>query len=165
MQVLSSPAAPYSLDQAALIRQAAFDLLARREHSRQGLILKLGRRFARRAELMITQDHIESVVTTMAEQGLQSDQRYQDTFIHSRIKLGYGPLRIAQELRQKGVAPEELTAMLQSHDVSWHEQARLVKEKKFGKVRAADQKTKARQMRFLQYRGFGMEHIKFALGV
>ncbi|MBT8092507.1 MAG: RecX family transcriptional regulator, partial [Gammaproteobacteria bacterium] len=48
--------------------------------------------------------------------------------------------------------------------VDWTEMAREIRARKFGRARPADFKDKARQMRFLQYRGFESEQIQAAMG-
>lgn len=167
MQILTPPAAPLTLnkiiDNRALVRRAAFDLLARREHSRQELITKIYRRFSRRPELGITTELIETVLMTITDEGLQSDQRYLESFIRSRIQQGYGPLRIAQELKQKKITAEQFEPLLDSRSAEWIERAKAVKERKFSAEIARDQKIKAKQMRFLQYRGYSLDQIRFAI--
>lgn len=166
MQISTPPAAPLTLNQMmgqdnrARVRGAAFDLLARREHSRQELVVKISRRFARRPELGVSTELIESVLMTIAEEGLQSDQRYLESFIRSRIQQGYGPLRIAQELKQKKITAEQFETLLDSRSPEWIERAKVVKDRKFSSGKAADQKEKAKQMRFLQYRGYSLDQIQ-----
>ncbi len=52
---------------------------------------------------------------------------------------------------------------LEETDVDWYELAREIRFKKFGASKPADFKAKARQMRFLQYRGFEPDHIQAAI--
>lgn len=168
MQISTPPAAPHSLNKEplntqALVRRAAFDLLARREHSRQELVTKIFRRFSKRPELGITRELIESVLMTIADEGLQSDQRYLESFMRSRIQQGYGPVRIAQELRQKKISAEQFEPLLESRSSEWIERAKAVRERKFSSGKASNQKEKAKQMRFLQYRGFSSEQIQLVM--
>jgi len=149
-----------------LIRRAAFDLLARREQSQQELKNKLILKFKRRPELAITEQKIIDIVSAVSAEGLQSNTRYIEMLIRGRVNQGHGPLRIAQELKQKGIAQSDFEELLlDSRNEVWLERARQTKQKKFGASRAIDQKEKARQLRFLQYRGFNMEQIKFALAL
>jgi len=160
---LSSPpsTSPKSID--ALIRRAAFDLLARREQSQQELKNKLILKFKRRPELAITEQKIIDVVSAVSAEGLQSNARYIEMLIRGRVNQGHGPLRIAQELKQKGIAQADFEELLDSRSEIWLERARQTKQKKFGMGKTLDQKEKARQLRFLQYRGFSSEQIKFAM--
>lgn len=147
----------------AVIRRAAFDVLAQREHSRQELIEKLLRKFKKRSDLSIPEAKVIEVVTAINNEGLQSDTRYIEMLVRSRISQGHGPVRIAQELKQKGLAFSDCESVLDSRSEEWFERARQARQKKFGAAKSCDQKEKARQMRFLQYRGFTSEQIRFAL--
>lgn len=70
------------------LRRGAMDLLARREHSRQELQLKLGRRFDVEPEI------ISRVVDQLAREGLQSNQRLAEAYLRYRSNRGQGPLKI-----------------------------------------------------------------------
>ena len=140
------------------IRLQAMNLLSRREHLRQELVLKLGKRFGAEAEA-----EIGAVLDDLAAENLLSDQRFTESYIRQRVGKGYGPDRIRQELRQKGVDPELLELALDEADVDWVERAAEVRLKKFGSSPPSDFKEKARQLRFLNYRGFSGEFAGAAL--
>jgi regulatory protein len=53
---------------------------------------------------------------------------------------------------------------LEASDADWYELAREIRSRKFGRLKPADFKEKAKQMRFLQYRGFEPDHIQVAVG-
>lgn len=72
-------------------------------------------------------------------------------------------MRIAQELKQKGITSTDYESLLDSHSEAWLERAKQAKQKKFGDGKAMDQKAKGRQLRFLQYRGFSSAQIRFAM--
>lgn len=133
------------------IRQAAIDLLARREHSFAELERKLSVRFPR--ELTVT------VLTRLQQEKLQSDDRFVESYIYSRQQRGYGPVRIRSELLQKGVDSELVNQLLDECQVDWRMLIRKVKEHKFGVRPPVDARERARQMRFLAGRGFSMEQI------
>jgi len=133
------------------------DLLARREHSRLELERKLlGKGLAPAA--------IEQVLRDLSTEGLQSDERFTEAFISSRRQRGSGPIRIAMELQQRGVSEALIECYLDEQDSHWHRAAVKVREKRFGRLPPADFKERARQMRFLQYRGFTMAQIQQAVG-
>ncbi|MEJ2442408.1 MAG: regulatory protein RecX [Exilibacterium sp.] len=140
---------------AAKIRNAAISLLAQREHSRLELVQKLQRRFG-------PTDLIASVVECLAEDNLQSDARFAESFVSARMRRGQGPLRIAMELKERGVSEDLCRTVLDLGEDVWCELARSVWQKRFGAV-AADSKAKAKQIRFLRYRGFMQEHINVVL--
>jgi len=145
------------------IRAAAFDLLARREHARQELIDKIYRRFSRRKDISVDKSKIADIINEMADEGLQSDTRYFDILVRSRKQQGHGPLRIAQELKQKSIADDAHNALSDTDEQEWKEHARDARHKKFSERLPKTPKEKARQMRFLQHRGFNMEQIRFAM--
>ncbi|MDQ2075417.1 regulatory protein RecX [Marinimicrobium sp. ABcell2] len=138
---------------AASLRFSAMNCLARREHSAEELRQKLRRRCD-------DENLIEQVVAQLRKDKLQCDERYAEAFMTMRIRQGKGPVRIAQELRQKGVSEELLSALLDPSDSLWWDLAREVRERRFGGERPESPKDKAKQMRFLQYRGFTSDQIR-----
>jgi regulatory protein len=94
---------------------------------------------------------------------MQSDQRYAEAYAHMRTQKGFGPLRIQAELRQRGVAAGIIHAVIDQDDEFWLTQTQKVRQKKFGTSIPRDFKAQARQMRFLQMRGFSGEQIKHVL--
>ena len=132
------------------------NLLARREHSTQELRDKLLTRG-------FEDDEIVPALQTLSREGLLSDERFTESFIHSRMERGSGPVKIRAELRQRGVADEIITNWLDERDRVWLERAESVRCKKFGSALPVDYKEKARQARFLQYRGFSAEHTRQVL--
>ena len=58
----------------------------------------------------------------------------------------------------------ELIERCLDENPDWVERARSVRQKKFGKSLPADYAGKAKQARFLQYRGFTGAQIRQALG-
>lgn len=140
------------------IRLAAMNLLARREHLQGELRQKLTRRFGEAQA-----EEVETVLLSLAEENLQSDERYLESYIRQRSARGYGPLRLRQELRQKGVNAEAVDDGLAAAEADWFALAREARLKKFGGEAPADFKEKARQMRYLLYRGFSNEHASASL--
>jgi regulatory protein len=133
------------------IRFAAMNLLSRREHSSLELRQKLLRRF----------DDVEAIdeqVTRLTEEGLQCDLRYAESFLRQRVSRGQGPLRIRQDMRQRGVADSLIAAAFKAESPDWDRVVSDVIAKKFGSTAAEELKDKARRVRFLQYRGFSADH-------
>ncbi len=83
--------------------------------------------------------------------------------MQSRINQGKGPVRIRQELGQRGIGDGAIEAALEEADADWYAMARAIRVKKFGRSLPADFAEKARQMRFLQYRGFEQGPIQAAV--
>ena len=134
------------------VRRAAMDLLARREHSRRELLEKLLRRYP-------FEDIVCEQLDRLQSEGLLSDERFVESFVNYRTHSGKGPLRIKNELQQKGVSQSLIDAYLDVSDQHWSEQAALVLAKKFGNSKAATPAEKAKRARFLQYRGFTSEQV------
>ena len=143
-------------DEAIKARKKAMDLLARREHGRAELERKL---IASGFDADATAD----VLQRLAEEGLQSDRRFVESFVQSRISQGKGPLRIHADLGQRGLAACLIDEVLDDLGEDWIALARDARLKKFGRSQPAEFKDKARQMRFLQYRGFEPEQIRAAV--
>ena len=134
------------------VRKTALDLLARREHSALELKQKLIRRnFEPR--------RIEQVLASLAQDGLLSDERFAEVFVASRVRRGQGPLRIRRELDQRGVAAPLAEQHLDAYCDSWLEIASTARRKRFGIEPIRNYTERARQARFLQYRGFSTEQI------
>ena len=132
------------------------DLLARREHARSELERKL-------ITAGFDADVAVDVLQKLAGEGLQSDRRFVESFIQSRINQGKGPLRIHADLGQRGVSSALVDDVLAETDEDWRALAKDVRVKKFGRSRPVEFKEKARQMRFLQYRGFEPDQIEAAV--
>ncbi|MEM1114649.1 MAG: regulatory protein RecX [Pseudomonadota bacterium] len=96
----------------------------------------------------------------LANENLQSDARYAESLVRQRYNRGQGPLRIRQEMRQKGIAEADIQAILEAGDFDWFDSASKVLARKFDGVPASDIKEKARRSRFMQYRGFATEHFQ-----
>jgi regulatory protein len=140
----------------AACSRTALELLARREHSRRELTRKLGTRG-------FTDDVIASVLDRLERSGALADARFTDSFVRSRVAKGQGPQRIRAELGQRGIADAEADEVLRGAEVDWLETIKAVRRKRFGPERPRDYAERARQARFLQYRGFLSEQIRAAL--
>ena len=140
------------LDNPAAVRRAAMDLLARREHGRVELMRKLRQRGAP-AEL------IEAALERLAEEGLLSEARYLQSFVGYRARAGYGPLRIREELTQRGLARADVEQALRDSGIDWAEQLQDTWQRKFSGKLPADARERAQQGRFLSYRGYPLDLI------
>jgi regulatory protein len=149
----SKPDAP--LDEPACTR-AALTLLARREHSVRELTSKLAARgFAT--------DVLAAVIGNLERTGALAEARFTEAFVRSRVARGQGPHRIRAELAQRGVADDEIEEALRAADVDWREAIRGVRRKRFGSALPHDFRERARQARFLEYRGFDAAQVRAAL--
>ena len=137
-------------------RKKAMDLLARREHGHAELKRKL-------AAAGFGPDVAADALQQLVEEGLQSDRRFVESFVQSRINQGKGPLRIHADLGQRGIAAGLVDEVLEGTGEDWYELAREARLKKFGPSQPDGFREKARQMRFLQYRGFEPDQIRAAV--
>jgi len=132
------------------LRVRAMRYLARREHSRAELHGKL-------LPHVQEGDDLAAVLDELEKRNWLSDARAATQWVDAK-RSRFGTQRIAHELRQKGIAESLITdAILQMKETEL-DAAREVWQKKFG-ILPQDQQEKARQVRFLQSRGFSMDVI------
>lgn len=138
------------------IRRDALNYLSRRDHSRTELAQKLRRKH-------YSLDAIDRLLTDLAQAGFLSDQRFAENYCYSRRTKGYGPLRITLELEARGVHADIITDIINLSDNTWLTEAQQLWRKRFKATLPTDYKTRAKQMRFLQYRGYTQEQIEFVI--
>ena len=156
------------------IRDICQRLLAGREHSKKELLQKLALKGYER-------DSALAIIDELAKAGWQDDLRYAEGYARSRILKGYGPVRIAYELRQNGVdiardsvyaaslpgagaaiadragagtEAFDLEAVVKEVAGSWMAVLEQVYSKKYGRDTRLDAKELAKRSRFLFQRGF-----------
>ena len=66
-------------------------------------------------------------------------------------------------MREKRVGEELIETLLDKHAPQWYENAEQVRAKRFGNPQPENYEEKARQMRFLQYRGFTSDQVQAAM--
>ncbi len=138
------------------LEQAAVRLLSVREHSR----LELYRKLQPKAD---QSDELESVLDRLETRGYLSDSRFAEQYIESRVRKGFGPLRITLELQERGIDPESIKLALAPFDSRWPELLQTCCMRKFGDLATTEYKALAKRARFLEYRGFPSELIREAL--
>lgn len=137
----------------------AVGLLARREHAQAEVRRKLRQR-GYEDELAV------EVVDELTRQRLLSDERFAEMFVRSRAERGQGPVRLRAELRQLQVPTELIERALhaaEDNGLDWRVLAGEVRLRRFGTRPAAPLPERAKQVRFLQYRGFTADQIRAAL--
>ncbi len=146
------PAVDPPVHDAAAARNQALRLLASREHSRRELECKL---LARGYEAAI----LVGVLDTLTETGLLSDERMAEAYVAGRLRKGFGPLRLRQELRERGLDDDLIGPVIDLSPGDWLEIMSRVAARKFGPGPVTDRKELARRARFLEYRGFPPELV------
>jgi regulatory protein len=129
------------------------DMLARREHSEREVSRKLASRG-------YDESVIGETIADLVADGLLSNDRFVESFVHSRFQRGQGPLKIRAELRDRGIGDAAIENCLEQYAGQWRELAGQVRERKFGTSLPGDFRERSRQMRFLQQRGFEAEQIR-----
>lgn len=125
-------------------------MLARREHSSSEIKIKLKRKFSSGDEL------IDKVIYKLIDQRYLSDERFAEAYIRSRGRKGFGPVRITQELNEKGVSSEVISHAFDETDWDWVATAQDVLRKKY-KQPVSDYNGRVKRVNFLRYRGFGSD--------
>jgi regulatory protein len=139
------------------IRHRAMSLLVRREHSRVELLGKLTRRGFDAAAC-------EGVLDSLVEEDALSDERFTEHYVNYRRERGFGPQRIAEELRKRGVSDVLSDAYCQIGDKDWSLRACALRARRFGESAPDEYLERARQGRFLSQRGFTAAQVSAALG-
>ena len=145
----------YNPDKHRDLYSKSIELLARRDHSQLELREKLKRKFE------CDDSDIAPVLERLVAQGYQCNQRFALAFIRDRLYRGLGERRIIQELKLKGISAATAEEILAEEAQGDFTAAILIERawrKKF-KAIPQDQKERAKQYRFLQYRGFGGDDI------
>ena len=139
---------------ASRLRSYAFALLTRKEYAKAELIEKLCLYAEDRNEVL-------ALVDELSRENYQSDQRVAEMMLSSQMRKGKGPNQIKMKLKNKKVDHQLIQDELK--ETNWAQQAYELKVKKYGTDVATDQKLKAKQIRFLMYRGFEMDAIMKAI--
>jgi regulatory protein len=132
------------------LRARAMRLLARREHSRIELRRKL-------ATVAAEGENVEVVLDELAQKGWLSDTRYAELSVRAKARR-FGPLKVAHDLRAKGVEDETIAAAFHAAGVDGAADIQRVWKSRFSTLPENDRE-RARQVRFLQGRGFGLDDI------
>jgi len=135
----------------------AITLLARRDYSSGELSRKL-------AERGYQELAIGPVVEELLATNKLNDERYSQNFVAFRARRGHGPARIRSQLKTSGLSRDTIDEAVKGADApDFLALARAVRSRKYGPEIPADRKERARQARFLQYRGFSTDHIRAVL--
>ena len=137
----------------AELREAALRLLARREHS----FIELQRKLQRKGW---PSNDVADVVQELAVAGLQSDERFAESYTRSRAEKAYGPLRIRAELFERGIDRALAERALAEVQIDWLAQAAKWYGRRFGDERPEDLKVKSRRQQALARRGFDAAVIR-----
>lgn len=136
------------------LKGRALRYLSMREHSR----LELGRKLARYAQ---QGEDVNAVLDALEAARLLSQERFAESLVHRRAAR-FGNQRILTELQSHRIADESLAGIREQLGRDEAARARAVLERKYSQA-PADAVERAKQMRFLQQRGFSHEAIRAAM--
>ncbi|EEO28844.1 recombination regulator RecX [Oxalobacter paraformigenes] len=139
------------MKQKTTLKTRALRYLSIREYSPKELARKL-------APHAGSDDDLDTLLQWLQEQGFLSEERFVDTYVR-RQSARYGSVRILRELEAYGVDESALRHAQAEMQIDEFERARRVWQKKFGR-KPSDMQEKARQIHFLQYRGFSADIIR-----
>jgi len=152
------------------LRDKGLLLLARREHSYQEMQRKLRYAATQYAagsteEIEIeSSDHdedIDAILEDFKKRGWLSEERFAEQVVHAR-QGKFGSMRIAHELREKGVNEAVVDTVMGEVKDGEYDNAVAICQRKYG-APPKDRNEWAKQARFLQSRGFGFDIIKRVL--
>jgi regulatory protein len=143
-------------DDPRAVRGAAVTLLARRDYPSSALRERLQRQG-------FEPSRITEVLAELVAEHAIDDARYARNYVAYHSDRGHGPVRISADLRALGL-PAELIDTALAGGPDWRSLARRARVRKFGSEKPGSWSERARQARFLQYRGFSSDHIRSALG-
>lgn len=135
------------------IKEACLRYLMRREHSLHELMQKVSAKG-------YAKNDISPVLEELRQQGLQSNERFAESYARSRVHKGFGPLRIQAELQQRGAGDCYFEMAVEDIADSWQNLLEQVYSKKYGAGKACSMQEKFKRSRFLQQRGFPHEMIR-----
>jgi regulatory protein len=133
-------------------KSVAVKFLSRREHSVYESRHKLLQRD-------FDDQEIERAIVELQQGGWLSDKRFTEAYIRMRQKKGFGPIRIAMELNERGIQQNIIDDYLRADDDVWLQLLKHQYLKKYKNKSIKDYNDKAKRIRFLQYRGFALDDI------
>ena len=108
-------------------------------------------------------DLCAKLVAQLHEQGYQSDVRYAEMWIRSRVAKCHGENKIRNELQQHQISADDIESAFDALDIDWFELCGQAFVKKFRHQVNGDWQLVQKQRRFLWSRGFTEEQINYAL--
>lgn len=134
------------------INEVAVAVLSLREHS----VLEIRRKLKLKS---FEEDEIDSCIEKLINNNLLSEERFTESYIIMRKRRGYGPGRIALELRERGVDEVLFDGFLDRNNPDWHDVMRQQYRKKYGNQLAHEYAEKVKRAKHLQSRGFPLDWI------
>ena len=143
-----------------VLRRAAMDFLARREHSLLELQRKLTQKFPDQ-----DRDLIDQVLDDLRSENLQSDERFVESYVRYRRSRGFGYLHIKADIQARGVSESLVDHYLHHDDDGWLLSVEELLNRKLGEQGRLEFGSKEHRkiLRFLESRGFTASQIRRAV--
>ncbi len=136
--------------------QLCIKILVRREYSQKELSQKLNING-------FHSDVIDDCLDFIKKENYQSDLRYAEMIINTRINQRYGLKKIKLELQQQSINPDIVNSLLNKFEDTWLENAEFLIRKKAKDKNLSDNKVLNKIKNFLLYRGYDYDTIKTAI--
>ncbi|MAM57543.1 MAG: recombinase RecX [Salinicola sp.] len=136
-------------------RDVAIRFLARREYSRVELETRMSAKGLERED-------IRQALDELAREGLQSDARFAEVFVRSRIAHGQGPVKIRVDMARRGIDESLISSAFESEAPDWEDLASQALAKRFDSP-GGTPRERAKRERFLAGRGFEFEQVRHAM--
>ncbi len=149
-----------SCNDVPVLRRAAMDYLARREHSLFELLQKLGKKFPDTDKELLLE-----VLEVLKSENLQSDERFTESYVRYRKSRGFAYSHIRADLSGRRVSDSLINKHLLLDDEQWQVMADqlVIKKLRHQAPPSYGSKLHRKITRFLQARGFASVEIKKAL--
>lgn len=141
-----------------LARQKGIALLARRDYGSAELRERL-------LAVPFALSAVETAIAALENAGFLDDGRYAEHFVAYHSGRGQGPRRIRLEMRGKGLPEHLVTGAIDEAAPVWAERAQALRRRRFGVEAPGTLEERARQSRFLLYRGFTPAQVRLAFVV
>lgn len=135
--------------------EKAIALLARREHSARELKAKLARKG-------LDANDSAAALSALQDKNYQSDARFGEMLVRTRIAAGYGPRWILAELKTHGIADEAAQTSIDATAPDWLRLARDLLRRRYGAKRAHSLTERSKRAAFLLRRGFDATTVQSA---
>ncbi len=131
----------------------ALEMLSRREHSQRELRARLDRSGYDEADA-------DAALARLQDQHYQSDERFAEMLLRSRIARGYGPCRIRAELATHGMPAATIRRLLAVAATDWQTLATAQLRRQFGVAGSRIPAERARRAQYLLRRGFDASTVR-----
>ncbi|MBU6198698.1 MAG: regulatory protein RecX [Xanthomonadaceae bacterium] len=131
----------------------ALGLLARREHSARELKSKLTRKG-------LDADESAAALADLQGKNYQSDARFGEMLVRTRIAGGYGPRWILAELATHGIADKAAQMLIEAAEPDWPNLVRDLLRRRYGAKPVADLAERRKRAAFLLRRGFDAHTVQ-----